>query len=495
MTNIDLSNDDWLAIEREYCARSLANFVKRAWHVVEPGTDLKWGWAVDAICQHLEAVTSGDVRRLLINCPPGLMKSLLVGVFWPAWEWGPKGKPGLKYVSTSYQQDLAIRDARKMRLIIESEWYQNLWPMELAHDANAKTYFENTARGFRSSTAFTGMTGKRGDRVILDDPHSVKGGESEAMREETITTFREALPSRVNSKDSAIVIIMQRIHENDVSGNILSRIEDTDYVHLMLPMRFEPERACATRIGFTDPRQEDGELLFPEFYDEERTQELEGELGDYATAGQLQQRPVPREGGSFKRTWFEVVPAAPADTFWVRGWDLAATKSKNNRASKGPAYTAGVKCGYSRSAKCFYISNSTRDRLESAGVEQLIKNTASQDGKFTIVDIPQDPGQAGKSQIRYLVAALAGYDVHFSPESGDKEVRADPVASQAKAGNVKIIEGKWNEAYLDEIELFPNGTYKDQVDATSRAFARLFQMIQNEPTGDFAAPIILSAGG
>lgn len=482
---IALSNEDWIAIEREYCARSLSNFVKRAWHVVEPGTDLLWGWSVEAICEHLEAVTNGDIRRLLVNCPPGLMKSLLVSVFWPAWEWGPKQLPGLKYVSTSYQQDLAIRDARKMRMIIESDWYQKLWPMPLASDANAKTYFENAGRGFRSSTAFTGMTGKRGDRVILDDPHSVKGGESEALREETVRTFREALPSRVNNKKSAIVIIMQRLHENDVSGNILSRIDQTDYVHLMLPMRFEPDRTCTTRIGFSDPRKKDGDLLFPEFYDEERTRELEQELGSYATAGQLQQRPAPRGGGMFKREWFEIVPAAPVHVRWIRGWDLAATDAAENPRA---AYTAGVKIGIANDGT-IYVGHAVRGQLSSGKVTKLINNTASQDGLSVPIDIPQDPGQAGKSQVRSFVAGLHGYTVHFSPETGDKEVRAQPFASQAEAGNVKIVKGSWNEDYLAELETFPAGAYKDQVDATSRGYARL---IIKDTNDEFGAPIIIN---
>lgn len=483
MAAVDLSDEDLKAVEREYCTRSLSNFIRRAWHILEPGTDLKWGWASEAICQHLEAVTDGDIRRLLINCPPGVSKSLIVSVFWPAWEWGPRGMPNLKYVSTSYQQDLAVRDARKMRKLIASDWFQSLWEMPLVSDANAKTYFENCDTGFRASTAFTSMTGKRGDRVILDDPHSVKGGESDTQREDTVRTFREALPSRVNSKESAIVIIMQRIHAADVSGNIISRIDKTDYVHLMLPMRFEADRRCSTRIGFTDPRTYDGELLFPELYDEERVSELETEMGSYGAAGQLQQRPVPREGGMFKRAWFEVVPAAPAGIRWIRGWDLAATEATQG---KQPAYTAGVKIGIDRDG-IIYIDHVTRGQLSPNGVERLIVNTAKQDPQGTIQDLPQDPGQSGKSQVRYLAKKLIGYVVKFGSESGSKVQRAEPVASQAEAGNIKLVKGGWNEDFLAEAEVFPNGNFKDQIDALSRAFARL-TLEQDDDGGDFAGP-------
>ena len=463
---------------RRACKR-LSEFVKQAWHILEPETDLEWGWALDAICEHLEAVTDGRIRRLLINCPPGLMKSLLVGVFWPAWEWGPQGMAHLKYVSTSHQQDLAVRDARKMRLIIESEWYQERWPMGLAIDANAKTYFENTERGFRSSTAFTGMTGKRGDRVILDDPHSVKSGESDAMRDDTIRTFREALPSRVNGKKSAIVVIMQRLHEDDVSGNILSR--DTNYVHLCLPMRFEPERRCSTPIGFTDPHETDGELLFPELYDEERTVELEGELGPYGTAGQLQQSPVGRDGGMFKRFWFDgqFVESAPPGTKWKRWWDLAATESKT------ADWTAGVLIGRTPTGQ-YIVGDSKRFRKEPFQRNTLIRAQCEADvaqyGHGVEFWIPQDPGAAGKSQKADLVQFLDGFNVRAMRETGKKEVRAEGFNAQCAGGNVKILKGVWNDDFLTELCVFPAGKHDDQVDAVVNAYGRFVAEPQKKTT-------------
>lgn len=471
-----------IEIDRVDCAQSFATFVKRSWHVLEPATELKWGWALDAICDHLEAVTAGDIRRLLINCPPGLMKSLLVSVFWPAWEWGPKGQPSHRYVSTAHEQSLAVRDSRRMRGLVESEWYQDRWPIKLADDANAVVFFENEHRGFRASTAFTSMTGKRGSRVILDDPHSVKTGESDTMRAETIRTFREALPSRVNDKSSAIVVIMQRLHERDVSGNILSR--DTEYVHLCLPMRFEPERRCSTKLGFTDPRQTDGELLFPELFDEERTAELERELGAYGVAGQLQQRPIAREGGLFKRGWFEgrIVSAAdvPKGVTWVRGWDLAGTAKKSADA------TAGVKMGRAPDGR-YFIANVRNERIEGLAVRRLMMQCAELDGKTCVIDFPEDPGQAGKDQRREIASMLAGYIVHSTPETGDKTQRASPFASQCENGNVYLVQGEWVEPYLDQVCNFPGGAHDDMVDASSRAFARLLKMQGN--TGGFAAPM------
>jgi predicted phage terminase large subunit-like protein len=466
---LKLTRADWQAIEREYCRRSLANFAKQAWHILEPGTPLKWGWALDAICEHLEAVSAGQITRLLINVPPGSMKSLLTGVVWPAWEWGPRGLPQKRFLGTAHAQHLAVRDNMKCRRLIQSEWYQSLWPTALTTDQNAKTKFENAKTGFREAMAFTSMTGSRGDRVILDDPISADNANSEAELENARITFTETLPTRVNNDKSAIVVIMQRLNERDTAGVILDM--GLPYDHLCIPMRYEENNRKPTSIGWVDPRTKDGDLMFPERFPEDQVAELERTLGSYGTAGQLQQRPAPRGGGMFKREWFEVIPATPANCRWVRGWDLAATDSAD------AAWTAGVLMGRTPEGE-FIIADVTRIQGASAAVEKLLKNTASQDGKFVRGSIPQDPGQAGKAQSTYLIRQLAGYAYTASPETGDKETRAQPLAAQAEVGNVKLVQGPWVREFLDEISTFPVGKWKDQVDAASRAFNEL---VKNEP--------------
>lgn len=127
-----------LDAERAACRESLAEFAKRAWHILEPAAPLKWGWALDAICLHLEAVTDGRIKRLLMNVPPGCMKSLLTGVIWPAWEWGPRGMPEMRFVGTAHEETLAIRDSRRCRELIKSEWFQKRWPLPLSADLDGK---------------------------------------------------------------------------------------------------------------------------------------------------------------------------------------------------------------------------------------------------------------------------------------------------------------------------------------------------------------------
>lgn len=464
---------DIAAIQKALCAGSLAEFVRLAWHVIEPGQEYVHGWHIDAIAEHLEAVTAGEITRLLINVPPGTMKSLLTSVFWPAWEWGPKGLPSMRVVATSHSERLAVRDNLKCRRLVASEWYQARWPLALTSDQNAKTKFENSATGFREAMPFTSLTGTRGDRVIIDDPLSVDDASSEAKREAVNTTFLESVPTRLNNpKSSAIVTVMQRLHQRDVSGLALDM--GLGYEHLMLPMEFEPERRCKTSIGFADPRANDGELLFPERFPAEVVERDKRVMGSYASAGQMQQRPAPRDGGMFKRSWFEVVDAAPAKARRVRRWDLAGTA-----AVKGdPDWTVGLRLSVDAQG-IYYVEDVVRLREAGAGVERALLNTASADGRNVLAIVPQDPGSAGKSYAASLVRLLSGFNVRAETETGSKETRAIPVSAQAEAGNVKLVRAPWNEAFLEEVSMFPNAAHDDQVDALSGAFASLLSARQS----------------
>jgi len=439
--------------------------------VLEPNTVFIDGWVIRAICQHLEAITDGTFltlglsNRLLINVPPGMMKSLLVSVLWPAWEWGPRNLTSMRYLTTSYSEEYATRDSRKMRDLIRSDWYQSLWGSRVQLTRSGEDAFANTEMGNREAVPFKRLTGGRGDRLLIDDPHSTENAESEADRKKAIRIFRESATTRQNDPlRSAIVIIMQRLHEEDVSGVALAM--DLGYVHLMLPMEYEPERKCVTPI-FEDPRTYDGELLFPERFPRSVVERDKIPMGSFGVAGQFQQRPSPRGGLMFKRAWFEVIDAMPTNIKKrVRGWDLAASTEDTAAA------TAGVKLVQLHD-NTFVIEHVVVERERGNKIREIVKNTATQDTINTMVSIPQDPGQAGKVQVQDFIALLAGFVAYGSPESGDKITRAQPVAAQAEAGNIKILRGPWNEAFLMELETFPTGKMKDQVDALSRAFGAL----------------------
>lgn len=466
-----LTKADLYAIDREISKRSLSDFIKLGWKRLEVGIDFTAGWHIDAMAEHLEALARSQITRLVINVPPGTMKSSTTCVFFPAWLWGPFGMPQARFIGASHDRTLSTRDNRRTRLLVESQWFQNRWPTPITSDQNEKTLFENESMGFRQSCAVASMTGKRGDVVGWDDPLNPENANSPVHRATAIRVLTETLPSRfVDPERSGFFICMQRVHQDDPSGYVLAN--DLGYEHLCLPMEFEPGRRCRTKIGFVDPRTTEGELLAPDRFPRSVVERDKKVMGKYATAGQFQQRPAPREGGMFKRADFEIIPAVPPGCRWVRGWDLAASKEISS------ARTAGVLMGITPKGE-FIIADATKAQLTSGGVEALIKNTASQDDAIygsVYGSVPQDPGAGGKAWASAIVKAAAGHDYHMSTESGDKETRAEPFAAQVEIGNVKLVKGEWNKDYLDEVELFPAGKFKDQVDASSRAFMVLNNM-------------------
>lgn len=466
---------------------TLHGFIEEFWYILEPAKVFKSGWAIEAMCAHLEQVTRGAILRLLMTVPPGMMKSLLL-VFWTAWEWGPVGRPDLQALATSFSQPNVLRDNLKLRRLIESDKFQALWPLPLRDDQNAKGKFENVRNGFSEARPFVAMTGGRGDRVKVDDPHSVDGGESDVERAGAVKTFREGITDRLNDiTASAIVIIMQRLHAADVAGTVIDPALDLGFVHLSLPMEFEAEHTspsgkktggpCRTYVNgklfFEDPRSKGGELLFPERFPAPEVARLKRAKGDYAWAGQYQQRPTPRDGGIFKREHFKVVGALPAACkLFGRAWDLGATEG-------GGDPTAGVKGSYDPVGEGFYIVDAVRAQLDGDGVEALIKTTAAADGRECRIHLPQDPGAAGKTYVKALKKALKGYAVKSDPPTGSKVTRAMALATQAGLGQVYILatgdpaRDAWIEPWLDEMCVFPGGVHDDQVDATADCFNEL----------------------
>jgi hypothetical protein len=289
-------------IDSELATRHFRDFIRLAWPIVEPATLFVPGWHIDAMAEHLEAVTRGQIRNLLINVPPRHMKSLLVAVFWPAWEW--IRHPERRWLYSSYSAQLSIRDSVKCRRLTESPWYQQRWGhlFALTSDQNTKGRFDNDRSGYRLSTSVGGSaTGEGGDRIVCDDPNNVNEVESDTVRKSVNEWFDVVMSTRVNDpKSTAKVVVMQRCHEEDLSGHLL---EQGGWEHLCLPAEYEGA-SHTTSIGWSDPRKEQGELLWPERFGRIELEELKRSLGSYAAAEQLQQRPSPAEGGLLKRHWF-----------------------------------------------------------------------------------------------------------------------------------------------------------------------------------------------
>jgi len=412
------------------------------------------------------------------------MKSLTTRVFWPIWEW--IHNPSYRFIGASYAESLALRDNRRARLVFESDWFRSLWGdyLWMSTDQHAKGRFENNYRGWMQATSVKGMsTGERGDRFVIDDAHNVKQAESDAERESTLQWFSEVVPTRLNDLGkSAIIVIMQRVHEEDVSGYILRN--ELGYTSLILPMEYEPERAYVNKIGFSDRRREANELLWPERFSREDVDELKQQFrawgGTYAEAGQLQQRPAPREGGLFKVDELEIVDYVPdTPVASIRAWDKAGTKG-------GGAYTAGVLIHKLPDGR-FCIADVQRGQWSAATREQKIKDTAERDAESEFgaptIWIEAEPGSGGKESAESTVRNLAGYNVRVDRVSGQgsKELRAAPLAAQIEMGNVVLVKGKWNREYVEEFRNFPSGRYADQVDASSMGFNKLNLRTRQKP--------------
>ena len=495
------------AIEKRKCEMSLAEFVKAAWHIIEPGQPYVHGWHIDFICAHLEAITDGVLNddgtfynRLLVNIPPGTMKSLLIGVFWPAWEWGPRNMPHMRYVCASHSLDLAIRDSLRMRRLVTDSWYQEHWGdrVKITGDQNAKAKFETTATGFRQACAFTGITGYRGDRVIVDDPHSVDDANSDAKRETVTNLFKEAVTSRLNNPDrSAIVVVMQRLHEADVSGVILDN--DMGYDHIMLPMRFDPNRACVTRLGYADPREIDGELLFEDRFPLHVVERDEAAMGPYATAGQYAQSPEPRGGGIVKDSWWKLwdKPEYPGIEYIVASLDTAYTTKSENDPSALTIWGVFSASGEQASTRMVDRYGRTIE-MASAGQSEALGATAkvmmmyAWQGKLEIGELVvkveeictrmrvdlllienKAAGHSVAQELRRVFNSCNFAVQMYDPKTLDKVARLYSIQHIFSEGMVYAPNKDWAEMVIRQTSSFPRGAHDDLVDTVSMGLKHL----------------------
>lgn len=495
----------------------LIAFVRYFWKVLEPGTDFVDGWPIWAICEHLEAVTRGDITRLLINVPPGFMKSMLVDVFWPAWEWGPMNRPHYRYVAFSYSASLTERDNRRFRDLIESAEYQRLYGERFR--ARNKTVIRviNSKTGFKYASSVSGVgTGERGDRIIIDDPHNVKEAESEQVRTETVRWFRESVSSRFNNlQTGAMVIIMQRVHEDDVSGVILS--DDLDYCHLMIPMEWEEERDIRpTDIGWSDPREDDGEVCWPERFNEDSIGRLKKELGPYGYAGQYQQAPVPRGGGIFQRDWWQLWEPPdgklPPCEYIIASLDGAFTEDEENDPSALTIWGVFVNENRRRRIvlmdawrKFLQFSGPRLDRLHEPTmidgktwpadyvgpgmhpqlVKQrnafyrvrsmktwgLIEHVAHSCKRFDVDLLLIEAKASGISAAQELRNRYGQerWGIQLVPVKGDKVARAYAAVPTFAQEMVYAPDREWAQMVIDEMATFPKGKHDDLTDSATQA--------------------------
>lgn len=462
----EYSRDDLLRqVFREKCKRSFYFFFKEFWEInnKEPLVESPH---LAIICKEAEKVVRRVVARepkeydLIVNIPPGTSKSNVFSQALEAWAWILD--PTLQFITASHSHPLALSLSVKSRDILLSDKFRKNFPeIELRRDLNAKGWFSNTDGGSRyTCTPGISPVGRHAHLIVVDDPINPQETGSDAERNFINDWFQNTLPTRlVNKETSAFILVMQRLHENDPTGFLLE--QNKNIRHICLPGRLDenvnpPEYAQIYQDGLLDPVRLSDEVLTM----------MEERLGDYNYAGQFGQSPVPAMGGLFSTEKFKFTNVLPDRLLKVfRSWDKAGTEG-------GGCNSAGVKMGELGNGD-FIVLDSTFGQWRSDKREEIIKQVAEMDGHNVRIVIEQEPGSGGKESAESTVRNLKGYIVKVDRPVGNKELRAEPFSTQVNIGNVWLLKGDWNQKYIEELRMFPRGKRKDQVDASSQAFAAL----------------------
>lgn len=518
--------------ERARLQASFMEFFKAAWPAMDTSVYCH-GWHLEAIAEHLEAVARGQIRKLLVNVPPRHSKTLLASVAWPAWLWAQDYDPDLplmgaqaKVLCLSYSDQLVLDNAVAARRLIESEWYRELWgdKVVVTRDQSAKNRFDLTAGGSRISASFGGtVTGRGGDIKIIDDPIKAEEGNSEAVRNKVISLYDGTLKSRITDpRHSAEVVIMQRVHDLDLSGHILG--EDRDFVHLCLPAEYEASRHCVTVLGWEDPRSEEGDLLWPERFGPKELAPYKRNIYDWA--GQWQQRPAPRGGGIFREEWwqtYEVPPSRLYDfgpdgpVFVLASLDTAFKEKQENDYSaltvwvvyddpkskqrrivlvdawkkRLPLHGVHVPRGQNETQKDYM-----RRSMPKWGLTEWVVHTCTRRKVTRLIVEDSARGHDVNAEIRRLHGART-WGIHLIPAKGDKVARAHSVVDlftdqmifapgewicsghgvphcpQCPDDGMTWAWRDWANMVVTDMSVFPKGAHDDIVDSACHALKHL----------------------
>mgnify|MGYP003627897395 CR=1 FL=1 len=461
---------------RSICHESFYEFLKEFWDVIIPEEPV-WNWHIEYLCDEMqkmaERVFEGKPKKhdLIINISPASTKSTIASVAFPAWTW--TRFPTARHICGSHAFDLGMDLSRKCRDIINTQdrihgkpSYRDCFPdVRLREDQNTKGYFANTAGGMRKSVTVGGKSpvGFHGHFLIIDDPIDPQKVLSEAEIKNANDWMFETLPSRkVDKLVTPMILIMQRLHQNDPTGGRLAKGESAGKIkHISLPADISEGyevKPKSLRSKYTDGLMD--VVRMPRSV----LREARSQLGEFGYSGQYGQNPVPLGGGMFKvdRIRIDQPPQTINMKRMIRFWDKAGT-------SGGGAYTVGVLMGLDADNR-YWILDVIRGQWDSSEREKIIEQTANMDGVKVIIGLEQEGGSGGKESAEATVRRLAGYRVRVDRPTGDKAWRADPFSSQVNGHNVSMKKADWNLDYLDELRFFPASTYKDQVDASSGGF-------------------------
>lgn len=515
--------------EKELYEDSLYAFLKAAWSSID-SAEFQDGWALEALCDHLEAVTLGHIPRLLVNFPPRCCKTTIVSIVWPAWTWARSQKsfwsgPSVKFFCASYNAALSMDNANKMRRLLDSPFFQKYWGEKFRRrdDQDSKSDFANTEGGGRKSTSVGGsLLGIGGDIIVIDDPHNTeteKVVETDSDRMKVASWWREVHGTRLNDpKRSAIVVVMQRLHEGDLSGVILhpedhgfAENEDDEWIHFMLPMRHDVARHCVTiklpqyidEEPWEDPRIEEEELLWGERFGEPQVRRMEAALGPYMAAGRLQQSPTPKGGGIIKRDWW--LPWGPEQAAlygleWtaarkeypemelvIGSVDTAFGEKEENDFSAMTVWGIWLDRNKNRRAMLMFAWNK---RLPLHGMDTIAKSgepkeifKARQRENFGLVELVADTCKRYRVQRLLIEDKTRGRDVaqevrrmyvreNFGVELinpvKDKVSRTHAVVPLFTDNGIYAPNTRWAEAVITQCQTFPKGDHDDMHDTVTQ---------------------------
>ena len=457
-------------VRRELSRRRLIDFIQQT----KP--DYLAGWFHRDICNRLERfyddVLNKRSPRLMLFAPPRHGKSEIVSRRFPAWALGKN--PDLSIIAASYSATIVSSMNSDVQRIINSDPYRAVFPdttipgRGVENDANKKRNTElveiiGHSGSYRAAGVGGGITGMGAHVLLIDDPiKDAKEAGSPTIRNSVWDWYLSTAYTRLEP-GGGVLLIMTRWHPDDLAGRLLNQMETGD--------GDKWEVVCYPAIAEEDePRRKKGEALHPERYDVELLRKIKAAIGSRIWESMYQQRPTNRSGGLFQRQWFTVRDGSRLDKMrWIRYWDMAATTEAE---SGDPDYTVGALVGVNNDGEVC-VADIRRERLSPLGVEKLILNTASQDGRSIRIGLEQEPGSSGKLFCNYLSRKLGGYMVKITLPSVSKELRAGPFASQAENGNVYLMRAAWNQAFIDEAEAFPLGAHDDQIDPVSAAYNEL----------------------
>jgi predicted phage terminase large subunit-like protein len=482
-------------MDRALGSQSLREFLELAWPLIEPARPFIPNWHIDAICDHLQAVTNREIRRLVINVPPGTSKSVTCSVAWPAWTW--THTPDAKWITGSYSGLISRRDALKSRRILESDWFRERWGhlWEAREDDWSSIRYSNTRAGFRLAVTVGGaVTGEHADHQLVDDPIKpldARGARVDSVALQTcIEWWDETMATRiVDAQTATRTILMQRLHDRDLAGHVLG---GGDYVHLNLPMRYEPQcvivvpHKCTlpktdkpsvetepTPLGYRDPREE-GELLWEKRFPESVQKERKKEMGSRGVAAQDQQRPMPSGGGIFKRDWVQYWKVHPRayGVLEIQSWDCSF------KGWDDSDYVAGQV--WARKGADFYLIDQVHAQMSFSATCKAIESLSGKH-KRAIRKLIEDKAN-GPAVISHLEDTVPGLKP-VNPQGG-KLARAMAVEPLWEAGNVYLPHpdiAPWVHDFIDELVGFSGeqGRPDDQVDAMTQALVYLHSKVAN----------------